>query len=199
MIEVKDLSKRFDSLVVLDRVTFQISDASLVVVLGPSGTGKSVLLKAMLGLMPVDGGEVLFDEKSIQTASELEIYNIRKKVGFVFQGTALFDSMNVCDNIALPLIEHTRLSSKEVKDRVCHLLDVVGMAVSFRIANGTLPNLDPDDSPGARALALGDLAAEQLRDIRLGAGLRSPGARDVRGYRAARYHRQLRGSSHDML
>lgn len=128
MIEIRDLSKRFNSLVVLDRVTFRIDDASLVVVLGPSGTGKTVLLKAMLGLMPVDSGEVLFDEKAIQTASEREIYDIRKQVGFVFQGTALFDSMNVCDNIALPLIEHTNLSSKEVKERVCHLLDVVGMA-----------------------------------------------------------------------
>lgn len=128
MIEIRDLSKRFNSLIVLDRVTFRIDDASLVVVLGPSGTGKTVLLKAMLGLMPVDGGEVLFDEKAIQTASEREIYDIRKQVGFVFQGTALFDSMNVGDNIALPLIEHTNLSSKEVKERVCHLLDVVGMA-----------------------------------------------------------------------
>ena len=128
MIEIKDLSKRFNSLVVLDRVTFSIDDASLVVVLGPSGTGKTVLLKAMLGLMPVDSGKVLFDEKAIQTASEREIYDIRKQVGFVFQGTALFDSMNVGDNIALPLIEHTNLSSKEVKERVCHLLDVVGMA-----------------------------------------------------------------------
>ena len=128
MIEIRDLSKRFNSLIVLDRVTFRIDDASLVVVLGPSGTGKTVLLKAMLGLMPVDSGEVLFDEKAIQTASEREIYDIRKQVGFVFQGTALFDSMNVGDNIALPLIEHTNLSSKEVKERVCHLLDVVGMA-----------------------------------------------------------------------
>ncbi|KPK63741.1 hypothetical protein AMJ83_05985 [candidate division WOR_3 bacterium SM23_42] len=154
MIEVKDLSKRFDSLVVLDRVTFQISDASLVVVLGPSGTGKSVLLKAMLGLMPVDGGEVLFDEKSIQTASELEIYNIRKKVGFVFQGTALFDSMNVCDNIALPLIEHTRLSSKEVKDRVCHLLDVVGMAGKAHLYPQSLSGGMKRLVAVARALAL---------------------------------------------
>lgn len=154
MIEIKDLSKRFDSLVVLDRVTFQISDASLVVVLGPSGTGKSVLLKAMLGLMPVDGGEVLFDEKSIQTASEHEIYDIRKKVGFVFQGTALFDSMNVCDNIALPLIEHTRLSSKEVKDRVCHLLDVVGMTGKAHLYPQSLSGGMKRLVAVARALAL---------------------------------------------
>jgi phospholipid/cholesterol/gamma-HCH transport system ATP-binding protein len=128
MIEIRDLSKSFDSLVVLDKVSFCIDDGNLVVVLGPSGTGKSVLLKSMLGLLPVDDGEVLFDGKSIQVATEREIYDIRKQVGFVFQGTALFDSMNVADNIALPLREHTTMSSKEIRERVCHLLEVVGMA-----------------------------------------------------------------------
>ena len=154
MIEIRDLSKRFNSLVVLDGVTFSISDASLVVVLGPSGTGKTVLLKAMLGLMPVDSGEVFFDEKSIQAASEREVYNIRKQVGFVFQGTALFDSMNVRDNIALPLMEHTNLSSKKIKERVCHLLDVVGMAGKERLYPQSLSGGMKRLVAVARALAL---------------------------------------------
>jgi phospholipid/cholesterol/gamma-HCH transport system ATP-binding protein len=128
MIQIKSVSKAFDSLVVLDDVSFCIDDGSLVVVLGPSGTGKSVLLKAMLGLMPVDSGEVMFDGKSIQNATENDLYEIRKQIGFVFQGTALFDSMNVVENIALPLREHTNLSSKEIRERVCELLEVVGMA-----------------------------------------------------------------------
>jgi phospholipid/cholesterol/gamma-HCH transport system ATP-binding protein len=128
MIDIRDLSKSFDSLVVLDKVSFCIDDGNLVVVLGPSGTGKSVLLKSMLGLLDVDHGEVLFDGKSIQSATESEVYEIRKQVGFVFQGTALFDSMNVAENIALPLREHTTMSSKEIRQRVCHLLEVVGMA-----------------------------------------------------------------------
>ncbi len=127
MISIKSLSKVFDSLIVLDDVSFCIDDGSLVVVLGPSGTGKSVLLKSMLGLMPVDSGEVLFDGKSIQNATDREIYEIRKQVGFVFQGTALFDSMNVSENIALPLREHTTLSTKAIRERVCSLLEVVGM------------------------------------------------------------------------
>jgi phospholipid/cholesterol/gamma-HCH transport system ATP-binding protein len=127
MISIKNLSKAFNSLVVLDDVSFCIDDGSLVVVLGPSGTGKSVLLKSMLGLMPVDSGEVLFDGKSIQHATERDIYAIRRQVGFVFQGTALFDSMNVAENIALPLREHTNLSSKDIRKRVCNLLEVVGM------------------------------------------------------------------------
>jgi phospholipid/cholesterol/gamma-HCH transport system ATP-binding protein len=128
MIEVRNLSKAFDSLVVLDDVSFTVDDAKLVVVLGPSGTGKSVLLKSMLGVLPVDRGEVRFDGRSIHGASIREAYEIRKQVGFVFQSTALFDSMSVADNIALPLREHTGSSSRAIRERVCTLLEDVGMA-----------------------------------------------------------------------
>ena len=154
MIEIKHLSKRFDSLVVLDNVSFQVDDAKLVVVLGPSGTGKSVLLKAMLGILPVDSGEVLFDGKSIQNATESEIYEIRKQVGFVFQGTALFDSMNVADNIALPLTEHTTMSYAEVKERVCALLEIVGMAGKAKLYPQSLSGGMKRLVAIARALAL---------------------------------------------
>jgi phospholipid/cholesterol/gamma-HCH transport system ATP-binding protein len=128
MIEVKNVSKKFDSLIVLDNVSFNVGDARLIVILGPSGTGKTVLLKAILGLMSVDSGEVLFDGKSIQAIDESEIYEIRKNIGFVFQGTALFDSMNVLDNIALPIVEHTSASTSEVKDKVTQILEIIGMS-----------------------------------------------------------------------
>lgn len=128
MIEVKNVSKKFDSLIVLDNVSFNVGDARLIVILGPSGTGKTVLLKAILGLMPVDSGEVLFDGKSIQAIDKSEIYEIRKNIGFVFQSTALFDSMNVLDNIALPIIEHTSASTSEVKDKVTQILEIIGMS-----------------------------------------------------------------------
>ncbi|MGB3480377.1 MAG: ATP-binding cassette domain-containing protein [bacterium] len=138
MIEVKDLSKRFDGLIVLDNVSFTVGEARLVVILGPSGTGKTVLLKSILGILPVDSGVVLFDGKSIQAAKENEIYDIRKHVGFVFQSTALFDSMNVCENIALPLVEHTKLSSRQVRDKVQEILEIVGMAGKERLYPGSL-------------------------------------------------------------
>jgi len=154
MIEIRNLSKRFDSLVVLDGVSFQVNDASLVVVLGPSGTGKSVLLKSMLGLLQVDSGDVVFDGKSIQASTEKDIYAIRKKVGFVFQGTALFDSMNVADNIALPLREHTNLSSKDIKERLCGLLEVVGMAGKANLYPQSLSGGMKRLVAVARALAL---------------------------------------------
>lgn len=128
MIEIRNLSKAFDSLAVLDNVSFTVNDSNLVVVLGPSGTGKSVLLKSMLGVLPVDGGEVLFDGRSIQNASAQDTYEIRKQVGFVFQSTALFDSLSVADNVALPLREHTAFSSRDITARVCSLLEDVGMA-----------------------------------------------------------------------
>ncbi|NOR16196.1 ATP-binding cassette domain-containing protein [candidate division WOR-3 bacterium] len=128
MIEVKNVSKKFDSLIVLDNVSFNVGDARLIVILGPSGTGKTVLLKAILGLVSVDSGEVLFDGKSIQAIDESEIYEIRKNIGFVFQGTALFDSMNVLDNIALPIVEHTSASTSEVKDKVTQILEIIGMS-----------------------------------------------------------------------
>lgn len=154
MIEIRNLSKRFDSLVVLDDVSFRVNDASLVVILGPSGTGKTVLLKAMLGLLPVDSGEVLFDGRKIQTATEKEIYDIRKQVGFVFQGTALFDSMNIADNIALPLCEHTMLSAKEIRERLCGLLEVVGMAGKANLYPQSLSGGMKRLVAVARALAL---------------------------------------------
>jgi phospholipid/cholesterol/gamma-HCH transport system ATP-binding protein len=130
MIEIKNLSKRFDQLVILDRVNFTVRDATLVVVLGPSGTGKTVLLKSMIGLSPIDSGEVIFDGKSVQSATEEEIYEIRQNIGYVFQGTALFDSMNVRGNIGLSIFEHTNLHSKQISERVTEILEIVGMVAS---------------------------------------------------------------------
>ena len=128
MIEVKNLSKKFDSLIVLDNVSFTVGDAQLVVILGPSGTGKTILLKSILGLSPVDDGEVMFDGISIQKAQEHELYAIRKNIGFVFQGTALFDSMDVVDNIALPLLEHTSMPRREIAGKVVEILQIIGMS-----------------------------------------------------------------------
>lgn len=128
MIEVKNVSKRFDSLVVLDNVSFTVPDARLIVILGPSGTGKTVLLKSMLGLLPIDRGDVIFDGVSIQSSREQDIYEIRKKIGFVFQGTALFDSMDVVDNIALPICEHTKTAKHEVAEKIVHILEIIGMS-----------------------------------------------------------------------
>jgi len=127
MIELRDLSKRFDELVVLDHVSFTVPEANLVVVLGPSGTGKTVLLKSIIGLSALDEGEVVIDGQSVQQADRGQIYELRKKIGFVFQGAALFDSMNVRDNIALPMVEHRSASPREIRERVSRILEIVGL------------------------------------------------------------------------
>jgi phospholipid/cholesterol/gamma-HCH transport system ATP-binding protein len=127
MIELIDLSKRFDELVVLDHVSITVPDAKLVVILGPSGTGKTVLLKSIIGLSALDEGEVFIDGQSVQKASREQIYELRKKIGFVFQGAALFDSMNVRENIALPLVEHRAMSSRDIRDTVARILEIVGL------------------------------------------------------------------------
>lgn len=129
MIEVKKVSKRFESLVVLDDVSFTVKEAQLVVILGPSGTGKTVLLKSMIGLQDIDAGDVIFDGISVHNnKGNHHLYEIRRRIGFVFQGTALFDSMNVCDNISLPLVEHTRLKSIEIRKRVLEILSIIGLS-----------------------------------------------------------------------
>ena len=123
MIRISNVSKKFDDLIVLDKVSFEVPPAQLVVILGPSGTGKTVLLKSIMGLLPVDEGEVFIDGQSVQRATSEQLYDMRKKIGFVFQGAALFDSMNVRGNIALPLNEHTKLSSKEIRAKVAKILE----------------------------------------------------------------------------
>lgn len=133
MIEIKELSKKFDGNVVLDRVSLTIEDGSLVVILGPSGTGKTVLLKSILGLLPVDGGRVEYDGKSIFELKPAELYQLRKQVGFVFQSAALFDSMTVYENIALPISEHTTLSPKKIKEKVKNILEIVGLPNKERL------------------------------------------------------------------
>lgn len=133
MIKVIEASKRFDDLVVLNKVSFEVGDGRLVVILGPSGTGKTVLLKSIIGLSPLDSGDVFIDGQSVQKASQLQMYEIRKTIGYVFQGAALFDSLNVRDNIALPLDEHTRLGSREIRKKVTEILAIVGLPGKERL------------------------------------------------------------------
>lgn len=154
MIEIKNLTKQFDGHYVLDNVSFQVMEAKLVVVLGPSGTGKTILLKSILRLIPVDNGEVYFDGKNILTAEHREIYQIRKDVGFIFQSSALFDSMNVYENIALPLIEHTTMSNREIKEQIKNLLEIVGLPGKERLYPRALSGGMKRLVSIARALAL---------------------------------------------
>ena len=127
MIEIKDLKKSFGSKEVLRGVNLKIKNGITLVIIGRSGCGKSVLLKHIIGLLKPDEGEVLIEGKNISTMSEKEIYEIRKKFGFLFQGAALFDSMDVEENIGLALKENTNMNKSQIKEVVAEKLELVGL------------------------------------------------------------------------
>jgi len=130
MIEFKDVVKTFGKQRVLDGLSMSIPRGKVSCVIGRSGTGKSVTLKHMIGLMRPDSGEVLVDGADVTKMKERELYALRKRFGFLFQDAALFDSMNVFDNVAFPLREHTRHSSHEIADIVRAKLKVVGLSAA---------------------------------------------------------------------
>jgi phospholipid/cholesterol/gamma-HCH transport system ATP-binding protein len=127
LIELRNVSKRFGRLVVLNGMSLNIEQGQSVVIIGASGTGKSVLLKHVVGLLRPDSGEVWFDGKRIDDLRERDLVAVRKQFGFLFQMGALFDSSNVEDNVGFPLVEHTRKPPEEVARIACEKLALVGL------------------------------------------------------------------------
>ena len=127
MIKIVDLVKEFGDKLVLDGLTAEFETGETTVVLGRSGCGKSVLLKLILRLIPFDDGHIYIDEIDTTDFSEREMMPIRKKMGMLFQGAALFDSMNVYENIAYTLREHTAMPEPEIAARVKEKLSFVEM------------------------------------------------------------------------
>jgi phospholipid/cholesterol/gamma-HCH transport system ATP-binding protein len=127
MIEVIDLEKSFDGQKVLNGVNLTIFDKELMAIIGKSGGGKSVLLKHFIGLLKPDSGGVFVDAVDITKLSPKELDKIREKLGVVFQGGALFDSLTVYENVAFPLREKTKMSKKEIQERVMQALEDVGL------------------------------------------------------------------------
>lgn len=125
MIELVGVKKSFDGQEVLRGVDLVFERGKTTVVLGRSGCGKSVLLKVILRLLPLDGGRVIFDGVDTSDYSEREMMPIRRRVGMLFQGAALFDSMTVWENVAYPLLEHTNLPLEEIDRKVMELLEFV--------------------------------------------------------------------------
>ncbi len=123
----KDVHKAFGNKKVLDGITFDIRQGETMVVLGGSGSGKSVLIRHIIGLHRPDRGHVLVDGDDIVDYDEEELIPVRKKVAMLFQGGALFDSMNVLDNVAYGLREHTDLPEEEIREAVRRKLSLVGL------------------------------------------------------------------------
>ena len=114
MIRLEQISKAFKGQVVLDHLDLEIEKGKITVIIGQSGGGKSVLLKHMIGLIRPDSGHIYVNGIDIVSLDDKKLNDIRKKFGMLFQAAALFDSMNVGENVAFPLIEHTRLPRKEI-------------------------------------------------------------------------------------
>ena len=124
-IEFKHVSKRFGDLVVLNDVSFTITQGLTTAIIGPSGAGKSVLLKHIVGLIQPDAGQVLVDGVDVTTAKPDVLKALRKRMGMLFQDGALFDSMSTGDNIAFPLKHHSNMTVKERRHRVDSCLEMV--------------------------------------------------------------------------
>jgi phospholipid/cholesterol/gamma-HCH transport system ATP-binding protein len=127
MIRLIDIYKSFGDQHVLEGLNLDIPRGAITVIIGSSGTGKSVLLKILMGLLMPDKGQVLIEGKDLVKLSNEKQSEMRKRFGFLFQGAALFDSMNVEDNVAFPLWEHTKMNETEIHQKVVEILAQVGL------------------------------------------------------------------------
>ncbi|MBU1727150.1 MAG: ABC transporter ATP-binding protein [Candidatus Omnitrophica bacterium] len=127
MIEIKNLHKSFADNKVLDGLSLKITEGTTCVIIGRSGCGKSVLLKHIEGILRPENGEVFIDGKEVGKLKGVDLNALRMRMGMVFQGGALFDSLNVAGNVGFGLIEHKHLPEKEVFERVKDSLALVGL------------------------------------------------------------------------
>jgi len=127
MINIKNLKKSFGPKKVLNGVNLDIIKGETLVIIGKSGCGKSVLLKHILGLLVPDEGEVIIEGRSLKGIKRKDLYAVRKKFGFLFQGSALFDSMNVEENVGLGLRENKRYTDEKISEIVAEKLELVGL------------------------------------------------------------------------
>jgi phospholipid/cholesterol/gamma-HCH transport system ATP-binding protein len=126
-VRLQEVTKSFGTQRVLDHVSFDVATGTACCVLGRSGTGKSVTLKHIIGLMKPDSGHVLVFGEDVPTLSTRDLARVRKRIGFLFQNAALFDSISVGENVAFPMRRHTTLSEGEIRDRVQQKLESVGL------------------------------------------------------------------------
>jgi phospholipid/cholesterol/gamma-HCH transport system ATP-binding protein len=147
MISLRNVHKSFGAQKVLDGLDLDIPDGKITAIIGPSGEGKSVLLKHLIGLLQPDSGQVEVDGESIVDLRRSELNRIREKFGMLFQNVALFDSMSVFENVAFPLEEKTSLSKEEIRDKVVSALEDVGLK--------NIENKFPDELSGGMKKRVG--------------------------------------------
>jgi phospholipid/cholesterol/gamma-HCH transport system ATP-binding protein len=128
MIEIKEVSKSFGRHRVLDKLNLKIEKGTTCVIIGRSGCGKSVLLKHIVRVLEPDEGKIFVDGLDLDKLDEKELDNLRLRIGLVFQGGALFDSLSVGENVGFGLIEHTKIGQKELLERIEEALSLVGLS-----------------------------------------------------------------------
>ncbi|WP_306589424.1 ABC transporter ATP-binding protein [Geothrix sp. 21YS21S-4] len=154
LIDVVNLSKAFGPKVVLSNVNLQVEEGESLVVLGGSGTGKTVLLRNIMGLLTPDSGHVAIEGKIIAQLSRKELFEVRQSIGMCFQMAALFDSMTVFENVAFALRRHTTMTEAEVTGRVEECLTLVGMKETEKLKPAELSGGMKRRVGFARAIAL---------------------------------------------
>jgi phospholipid/cholesterol/gamma-HCH transport system ATP-binding protein len=148
-ITIKNLKKIFGTKTILDGVNLEIVGGKCTAIFGLSGGGKSTIIKHIVGLLKPTEGSIYYNNQDITNLGLKELREVRKDIGFLFQSGALFDSMNVFDNVAFPLKEHTELSDKEIFDLVMEKLTLVGLDAQ-RVAY-----LNPDELSGGMKKRVG--------------------------------------------
>jgi phospholipid/cholesterol/gamma-HCH transport system ATP-binding protein len=154
IISLRGVTKSFGSHTVLQDISFDVPKGRITAILGPSGTGKSVLLKNIIGLLRPDAGEIWVDGEQIVGMREKDLYRVRRKFGVLFQDGALFGSMNLFDNIAFPLREHTKKSDKEIREIVLEKSDMVGLLDHLKKTPGEVSGGMKKRAGLARALVM---------------------------------------------
>ena len=148
------VSKAFGALKVLDDISFEVPSGQGFCLLGRSGTGKSVTLRHIVGLVRPDRGNVFVEERNIGLLAGRQLADVRKHMGFLFQNAALFDSMSVGDNVAFPMRRHTNWSRRDIRDRAMSKLADVGLDKDFHKMPGDLSGGMKKRAGLARAMAL---------------------------------------------
>jgi phospholipid/cholesterol/gamma-HCH transport system ATP-binding protein len=153
-VRLDGVTKSFGDRRVLDNVSFEVAAGCGFVILGRSGTGKSVTLRHIIGLVRPDSGRVFVEEDEISALSGTALARVRQRIGFLFQNAALFDSISVGENVAFPMRRHTRLSDREIRDRAAEKLDAVGLGREYEKMPAALSGGMRKRAGLARALAL---------------------------------------------
>lgn len=154
ILSLQEIHKRFGTKKVHQGVSFDLREGEILALFGGSGTGKSVILRSMIGLEKPDSGKIIFEGNDIAAMKEEQLVDVRKKIGYVFQNGALFDSMTVEDNLLYPLAEHTTLTEEQMQERIKEMLELIGLQGSEKLLPANLSGGMQKRVGAARAIIL---------------------------------------------